>query len=37
MFYIQNTKGVNGKKRLDLSQAPAPDLFIEIDVSSSSR
>ena len=36
-FYIQNIKAVKGKKRLDLSKDPAPDLVIEIDITSSSQ
>lgn len=33
-FYIQNEAAVRGKKRLDLSIDPPPDLAIEIDVTS---
>ncbi len=36
-FYICNIDAVRGKKRLDLTQDPAPDLVVEIDVTSSSR
>lgn len=36
-FYIQNIKAIKGKKRLDLSKDPAPDLVIEIDITSSSQ
>ncbi|WGV23836.1 Uma2 family endonuclease [Halotia branconii] len=36
-FYIRNIALVRGKKRLDLTQDPAPDLVIEIDVTSSSN
>ncbi|NJO43238.1 MAG: Uma2 family endonuclease [Cyanobacteria bacterium RU_5_0] len=35
-FYIRNIGAVRGKKRLNFSQDPAPDLMIEIDVTSSS-
>jgi Uma2 family endonuclease len=35
-FYIYNIDAVRGKKRLDLNEDPAPDLVIEIDVTSSS-
>lgn len=35
-FYIRNIRAVRGKKRLDLSTDPSPDLIIEIDVTSSS-
>ncbi|MEA5503672.1 Uma2 family endonuclease [Halotia wernerae UHCC 0503] len=34
-FYIRNITLVRGKKRLDLTQDPAPDLMVEIDVTSS--
>lgn len=33
-FYIQNEAVVRGKKRIDLTLAPPPDLVIEIDISS---
>jgi Uma2 family endonuclease len=33
-FYIQNEAAVRGKKRLNLSVDPPPDLALEIDVSS---
>ncbi|NJR37792.1 MAG: Uma2 family endonuclease [Leptolyngbyaceae cyanobacterium CSU_1_4] len=33
-FYIQNEAAVRGKKRLDLTIDPPPDLAIEIDVTS---
>ncbi len=36
-FYIRNIALVRGKKRLDLTQDPAPDLVIEIDVTRSSN
>ncbi|MBW4646079.1 MAG: Uma2 family endonuclease [Goleter apudmare HA4340-LM2] len=36
-FYIRNIALVQGKKRLDLTQDPAPDLVVEIDVTSSSQ
>lgn len=36
-FYIHNVDAVQGKKRLDLSEDPAPDLVVEIDVTSSSQ
>jgi Uma2 family endonuclease len=35
-FYIYNIDAVRGKKRLDLTEDPAPDLVVEIDVTSSS-
>ena len=35
-FYIRNIALVRGKKRLDLTVDPLPDLVIEIDVTSSS-
>ena len=35
-FYIRNIALVRGKKRLDLTVDPQPDLVIEIDVTSSS-
>lgn len=35
-FYIRNINAVRGKRRLDLTEDPAPDLVIEIDVTSSS-
>jgi len=35
-FYIYNINAVRGKKRLDLTEDPAPDLVVEIDVTSSS-
>ncbi len=35
-FYIYNIDAVRGKKRLDLAKDPAPDLVVEIDVTSSS-
>ena len=35
-FYINNIEAVRGKKRLDLTEDPAPDLVVEIDVTSSS-
>ncbi len=36
-FYIYNIDAVCGKKRLDLASDPAPDLVVEIDVTSSSQ
>lgn len=33
-FYIQNEQAIRGKKRLDLSIDPPPDLALEIDVTS---
>jgi Uma2 family endonuclease len=36
-FYIYNIDAVRGKKRLDLNEDPAPDLVVEIDVTSSSQ
>ncbi len=36
-FYIYNIDSVRGKKRLDLTEDPAPDLVLEIDVTSSSQ
>jgi len=36
-FYIRNIALVRGKRRLDLTQDPAPDLVVEIDVTSSSQ
>nr|WP_200892538.1 Uma2 family endonuclease [Aliterella atlantica] len=35
-FYIRNIALVRGKKRLDFSVDPGPDLVIEIDITSSS-
>lgn len=35
-FYIGNAAGVRGKKRVDLSTDPPPDLVIEIDITSPS-
>jgi Uma2 family endonuclease len=35
-FYIQNASRVRGKKRIDLSADPPPDLVIEIDITSPS-
>ncbi|MCC3423352.1 MAG: Uma2 family endonuclease [Microcoleus sp. PH2017_01_SCD_O_A] len=35
-FYIQNVSAIKGKKRLDMSQDPPPDLVVEIDVTSRS-
>jgi Uma2 family endonuclease len=34
---IQNVNAVKGKKRIDLSQDPPPDLVVEIDITSSSE
>lgn len=36
-FYIRQIGLVQGKKRLDLEEDPAPDLVVEIDVTSSSQ
>jgi Uma2 family endonuclease len=36
-FYFRNIDAVRGKKRLDFNKDPAPDLAIEIDVTSSSQ
>lgn len=36
-FYIYNIDAVRGKKRLNLTEDPAPDLVVEIDVTSSSQ
>ncbi|MEM9217761.1 MAG: Uma2 family endonuclease [Cyanobacteria bacterium P01_F01_bin.150] len=33
-FYIQNEASIRGKKRLDLTQDPPPDLALEIDITS---
>lgn len=35
-FYVAKADRVRGKKRIDLSKDPAPDLVIEIDITSSS-
>jgi Uma2 family endonuclease len=35
-FYIQSVARIRGKRRIDLTQDPPPDLIIEIDVTSSS-
>ena len=36
-FYIRRIGAVQGKKRLDLTEDPAPDLVVEIDVTNSSQ
>ncbi|GAB4226259.1 MAG: Uma2 family endonuclease [Elainellaceae cyanobacterium] len=36
-FYIRNINLVRGRRRLNLAEDPAPDLAIEIDVTSSSK
>ena len=36
-FYIQNLSAVKGKKRIDLTQDPPPDLVVEIDITSRSE
>ncbi len=36
-FYIKNINIVKGKKRIDLTQDPPPDLVVEIDITSSSQ
>jgi Uma2 family endonuclease len=33
-FYIQNESKIRGKKRIDLTQDPPPDLALEIDITS---
>ncbi|NJS42222.1 Uma2 family endonuclease [Candidatus Gracilibacteria bacterium] len=35
-FYIQNASAIKGKKRIDMSQDPPPDLVVEIDITSRS-
>jgi Uma2 family endonuclease len=35
-FYIRNIAAVIGKKRLNMAEDPAPDLIVEIDITSSS-
>jgi Uma2 family endonuclease len=36
-FYIQNLSAVKGKKRIDMTQDPPPDLVVEIDITSRSE
>jgi Uma2 family endonuclease len=36
-FYIDKIDAIRGKKRLDLTADPAPDLIVEIDITSSSQ
>ncbi|MCC5659740.1 Uma2 family endonuclease [Nostoc sp. XA010] len=36
-FYIENINFIRGKKRIDLTQDPPPDLVVEIDITSSSK
>jgi Uma2 family endonuclease len=36
-FYIRNISAVRGKRRLDLTEDPAPDLVVEVDITSSSQ
>lgn len=36
-FYIQNEAAIRGKKRIDLSIEPPPDLALEIDITSRTR
>ncbi len=36
-FYIRNIAAVQGKKRLNMEEDPAPDLVLEIDITSSSQ
>ena len=36
-FFIQNEAKVRGKKRIDLTRDPPPDLVIEIDITSHTR
>jgi Uma2 family endonuclease len=35
-YYVANERAVRGRKRIDLSVDPPPDLAIEVDISSSS-
>lgn len=35
-FYIQNAEAIRGKEKIDLTVDPAPDLVIEIDITSDS-
>jgi Uma2 family endonuclease len=36
-FYIQNQSAVKGKKKIDLTQDPPPDLALEIDTTDSAK
>jgi Uma2 family endonuclease len=36
-FYIRNIAVVQGKRRLNMEEDPAPDLIVEIDITSSSQ
>ena len=36
-FYIENINVIKGKKRIDLTPDPPPDLVVEIDITSSSK
>jgi Uma2 family endonuclease len=36
-FYIRNIVAVQGKRRLNMAEDPAPDLILEIDITSSSQ
>jgi len=36
-FYIKNINLIRGKKRIDLTQDPPPDLVVEINITSSSQ
>jgi Uma2 family endonuclease len=36
-FYIRNIAAVQGKKRLNMEEDPAPDLILKIDITSSSQ
>jgi Uma2 family endonuclease len=36
-FYIRNIVAVQGKRRLNMKEDPAPDLIVEIDITSSSQ
>ena len=36
-FYIRNIAAVQGKRRLNMGEDPAPDLIVEIDITSSSQ
>ena len=36
-FYIRNIAEVQGKRKLNMAEDPAPDLIVEIDITSSSQ
>jgi Uma2 family endonuclease len=36
-FYLEKINAIRGKKRIDLTQDPPPDLVVEIDITSSSK